>query len=334
MEITQLKARHDLRYLVEQDLGPAPLHSGRAWLWKCPFHRERKGYSLAVWADGYRCFGRCDVSGDVLDWLREYRNLSFVDALRVLGQPVDTSGSLETRPPRSNVEPPLWKWQQSAAEIVALAEENLWSAVGEDALSYLIERGLRTDTIRKARLGYIPGDYREQKTLAGLEVPCGITIPWFTFDALWAVKVRRNYGIPKYLQIAGGNRNGLYGADCLPNKEVVIFCEGEFDALLTHQETGDHITAVTLGSAVNRLLPRWFPELAACPTILVAYDNDEAGRSGAKHLMHISPRFHTITVPAGKDITDFYLQGGDIGNWIEWALTEKPWTKEWMIHAL
>ena len=50
-----LKERHDLRRIVEQDLGPAPARSRRASLWKCPFHGERKGYSLAVWADGY-CF--------------------------------------------------------------------------------------------------------------------------------------------------------------------------------------------------------------------------------------------------------------------------------------
>lgn len=56
-----LKERCDLRRLVEQDLGPVPLRGGRAYLWKCPFHNEQKGFSLAVWANGYRCFGACDT---------------------------------------------------------------------------------------------------------------------------------------------------------------------------------------------------------------------------------------------------------------------------------
>ncbi len=64
-----LKARVDLRRIVEQVLGPAPMRGGSALLWRCPFHHERKGYSLAVWADGFRCFGKCQVSGDVFDWL-------------------------------------------------------------------------------------------------------------------------------------------------------------------------------------------------------------------------------------------------------------------------
>lgn len=54
----RLKETCDLRRLVEQDLGPAPLRGGRASLYKCPFHNEHKGFSLAVWADGYRVLGR------------------------------------------------------------------------------------------------------------------------------------------------------------------------------------------------------------------------------------------------------------------------------------
>ena len=79
-----LKKQHDLRRIVEQDLGTAPLRSSRASLWKCPFHGERKGFSLVVWPDGYRCFGKCQMSGDVFDWLQNYRRLSFGEAVAAL----------------------------------------------------------------------------------------------------------------------------------------------------------------------------------------------------------------------------------------------------------
>ncbi|MFQ3673924.1 MAG: CHC2 zinc finger domain-containing protein [Aggregatilineales bacterium] len=80
----RLKATCDLRRLLEQDLGPAAVRGGRAHLWKCPFHHERKGCSLAVWLDGYRCFGACDTGGDAIDWLVNYRRLSFTQAVEVL----------------------------------------------------------------------------------------------------------------------------------------------------------------------------------------------------------------------------------------------------------
>ena len=88
----QLKASCDLRRLVEQDLGEPLARGGRAYLWKCPFHHERRGLSFAVWADGYYCFGKCDRGGDALDWLQRYREMSFADAIRLLGEPLEFIG--------------------------------------------------------------------------------------------------------------------------------------------------------------------------------------------------------------------------------------------------
>ncbi|MDI9637728.1 CHC2 zinc finger domain-containing protein [Geitlerinema splendidum] len=324
IDTQHLKAHCDLRRLVEQDLGPAPLRGGRAYLWKCPFHHEHKGFSLAVWANGYRCFGACDTSGDALDWLTNYRLLSFVEALRVLGERVEDVVPVERKCLKSPSEPPEWDWQHRAERIVSQAEETLWSEAGEPALNYLTGRGLTTRTIRAARLGYVPGDFRSWRVMEGMDVPCGITIPWFAADALWAVKVRRAYGTPKYQQIRGSNVNGLYGADGLADREIALFCEGEFDTLLAQQEAGSLLTPVTLSSATAILSSRWYAELTHCHTILVAYDHDAAGEKGANRLLSLSPRFRAIELPAGKDITEFYLNGGDLYGWIEGVLQTRP----------
>lgn len=320
VDTQRLKENCDLRRLVEQDLGPAPLHGGRAYLWKCPFHNEHKGFSLAVWANGYRCFGACDTSGDALDWLTNYRRLSFTEALQALGEPAVMTGPSERKCLKSPSEPPEWSWQNRAECIVSQAEETLWSEVGEPALNYLTGRGLTTRTIRTARLGYVPGDFRSWRMIEGMDVPCGITIPWFATGALWAVKVRRAYGTPKYQQIKGGNVNGLYGADQLADRDIALFCEGEFDALLARQEVGHIAAVVTLSSATAILNLRWYAELTHCHTILVAYDSDAAGEKGANRLLSLSPRFRSIELPAGKDITEFYVKGGDIYHWIEQTL--------------
>lgn len=313
----QLKASCDLRRLVEEDLGPAPLRGGRAHLWKCPFHNEQTGYSLAVWVNGYRCFGACDLCGDAIDWLMNYRHLSFIEATALLGE------RPRSHPPHSikqvlntPSEPPEWGWQHRAEAVVHQAEETLWSDMGEPALNYLINRGLNTRTIREARLGYVPGDHCQWRMIEGMDVPCGITIPWFASGALWAVKVRRAGGAPKYQQIKGGNINGLYGADRVVQRDIALFCEGEFDALLVQQEAGEIVAPVTLSSATAILSSRWYAELTHCPTIIIAYDRDMAGQKGAKRLLSLSPRFRQVAVPHGKDVTEFYLRGGDIYSWI------------------
>jgi DNA primase len=311
-----LKARVDLRRIVEQDLGPAPMRGGQALLWRCPFHHERQGYSLAVWADGFRCFGKCQVSGDVFDWLQQYRRLSFQEALQVLGEAPHSEPGLAANRPTPPAEPPPGEWQVAARQVVEQAEETLWSIRGEQALDYLTGRGLEGETILEAHLGVVPGGYRQWRTIAGLNVPCGITIPWITGETLWAVKVRRAAGQPKYAQITGGSSSGLYRSDALQGAKAVLFCEGEFDALLAHQEASDLVTAVSLGSAGTGLNDLWIIDLVMVPLILVAYDVDRAGAKGAARLQALSKRVHVIRVPYGKDITEFHRQGGDMFTWL------------------
>ncbi len=154
--------------------------------------------------------------------------------------------------------------------------------------------------------------------MAGLRVPCGITIPWFTGETLWAVKVRRLAGRIKYSQIAGGSSSGLYRGDTLEGAKAVLFCEGEFDTLVAHQEAEPLVSAVSLGSAGTSLSDRWLIDLVTVPLILVAYDVDPAGLKGAARLQALSDRVHTIQVPKGKDITEFYKQSeeGDVFTWL------------------
>jgi len=323
IDTQSLKLQIDVRTLIEYDLGQPPIRSGRSHLYKCPFHNEQKGFSLAVWSDGYRCFGKCDTAGDAIDWLMSFRQLSFTQSVSLLdsGQVPILKNPVPPRP--ITCEPPNFEWQTSATKVVELAENILWSSEGEPALTYLLNRGLTTTTIQQARLGYIPGDYWGWREIEGLKVPCGITIPWFTHDALWAVKVRRASVDQRYVQIAGGSSHGLYNADSLIGKSSVVFCEGEFDTLILQQEAGELISAVTLGSATNRLSVRWLGDLVSHQHIFVAYDSDTAGKRGTERLLKTSPRFQQLSLHDGKDINDFYLQGGDVYKWIQNNIQEK-----------
>jgi DNA primase len=326
-DLRVLKASHDLRRIVEADLGSSRLHGSGAWVWQCPFHQERHGYSLAVWPDHWMCFGKCQEHGDVFDWLRRYRELDFIEACELLsGETLQDTA--RAQPARSrvfqlpNAEPPPERWQRAAQRITALAERSLWSTEGLRARRYLYERGLSEATILAAGLGYLSGLQRRWHNLEGLKVPAGILIPWCADGHLWSLKVRRSAGPPKYTQVAGGSSGGLYGADSLAGHRVALFVEGEFDALLAEQAAGDLVAVVTLGSAVNTLHQRWYSLLAGCSPLLVAYDADEAGRKGAAKLSHLTRRARVVQVPRGKDITEFVLQGGDLRQWLKTLLED------------
>jgi DNA primase len=296
--------------------------------YKCPLHDEKIGTSLVVYSDHWRCYGKCAIGGDVIRWIQVYHNLSFREACEHL---LSTNwphsiplGDLSFQHHQSD--PPDSAWQVAASHVVETALTTLWDKTGYRALSYLKnKRGLSEDTILRAKLGYIPGDFREWRRIQGLNVPCGITIPWQADSALWGIKVRRAAGEPRYLQVAGGNiKSCLYLVDHIQHYLPVIVTEGEFDSLVVMQVGTDIISPVSIGSAAYKHPDRrWHRTLAASPCVLVRTDSDNAGEIAFEALATLFPRARRIQVPEGKDINDFLLIRGPAAvlAWIKAELT-------------
>lgn len=297
--------RIDVRSIVERDLGQGR-RSGDRVMYRCPFHEDSTP-SLAVRQIDWRCFG-CGKYGDGINWVMMYHNLRFVQACERVSNmalPLANERRMLTQPEVGA--PPDSEWQRRAFDVVYEAERNLHDErVGERAMRYLKEtRGLTHEEICRSRLGYMPGAPTEWKQIHGLNVPCGIIIPWCIEDAVWAVKVRRAAGRIKYQQISGGSAGGLYGIDRVSTSKVVVICEGEFDAM-TARQTGV-VDAVSLGSASNSLRVRWMERLLIAPRLVARLDNDEAGRQALERLRAVSRRIATIEVPSPyKDMNDFW----------------------------
>lgn len=345
----QIKDMLDCRDVVERDLGAPKHRNGKYNVYRCPLHGETKGYSLAVYPDHWICYGKCNTSADVIGWEMAYHNISFNEACRDLGG-VLTNTVIHQRPAARPVtrtespsEPPSAEWQNFAHEAVNIAQQHLWSADGSRALAYLKEkRGLIPATIREARLGYIPAvsasDYTYGRVLfpewkkedgKPVRLPCGIVIPHFADDALWAIRVRRPPGMEgsKYMGVSGGSKVIYRIDDVLPRCPVVI-TEGEFDALVLDQAagyTGSMVQSIALCSASNKHIhSRWLDRLVTAPVILARLDDDAAGTRAAEVLSALSGRMRSVQVPdPHKDVTDFYLASGvvSVRNWIEELVT-------------
>ena len=243
-----LLERVDLAALIEGDLGQPACREGRWLKWTCPFHDDGKTPSLGVAGNRWKCFG-CGRSGDAIDWLREREELSFREACKRLGsvKPVPTSGK-EAQPTRSVSSPPPAAWQEQAQEVTSICQATLWSDVGARARAWLNQRGLARDTVRSWRLGFNADDQK----LCGLWVPRGIVIPCLVSGRIWYLKVRRAAGPAKYSQVAGG-QIALFGSDTITRHSTVVVTEGEFDAILLHQEAGDLVSVVTLGQRIGSI---------------------------------------------------------------------------------
>lgn len=293
--------------------GPCPFCGGHDRFRVWPAHPSGKG---RWWCRG------CNRSGDAITYLQMNYGLTFRAACERLGleshsgpSPV-TNDQKPQAPPAEPppVVPPTAEWQDRAWGVVAQAQATLWSENGTKARTWLAERGLTEETLETWGIGYNSTEGQQE----GFRVPRGILLPAFGGPHLWYVKIRRPappLSGPKYQQLKDG-RPTLYGADLVTGKPVVVLCEGEFDGLLLWQEARDLVDVVALGGAGQHLAALHLLPLVQARVWLVAFDRDAAGDQGATWWQQFSARVRPVQVPNGKDITDFYLGGGDLRDWV------------------
>ncbi len=331
LDFESIKNKLDILTVIESDLGQGK-KSGRYHLYSCPYHID-KTPSLAVTPDDgrYYCFS-CGETGDVIDWLKKYRKLSYQAISNLAGSDDLAPTASKTRlvAPPAMATPPGHEWQESARKLIDQAEATLWGPAGRNIVKYLRGRGLQDHTIKRFRLGYQPedqripaGDWGNPLSDSPLYIPKGIMIPCIVGGVVWYIKVRRG-GQPKYLNIRG-SKPALFGADHLRGAELVILTEGELDAILTFQELGDVCGVATFGSAAKRPdLYTWGNHLITAALILAAYDLDEAGKNGLEMLSGQIGTVRPVSIPrlnpGDKDITDYYLAGGNLWEWLKYNL--------------
>jgi DNA primase len=329
----------------------------------CPFCRQGVD-RFRVWPKhpsgrGRWWCRRCGRGGDAIAYVQERDGVGFKEALRVLGLDRDEVASspargrrTPARPAVPEVSPPCPEWQERARAFAEYARNHLESDAGERARAYLAEvRGLQGETVDHWGIGYNPGDVYDRKVHRwGLSqgravyLSRGIVIPCEVDGGLWYVQVRRPQAggqlldyvggevaawLPekKYMAVRGGTGQALYGGDSLQGRDVVLLAEGELDALLAWQEARDLVDVATMGGSAkaNQGLPgRWLLRLLHYKAILVAYDADGAGRSGAAALAAQSKRAVPVAVPRGRDLTGFWQAGGDLRGWIAECLAQLP----------
>ena len=125
--------------------------------------------------------------------------------------------------------------------------------------------------------------------------------------------------------LRGSERGHLYPwPDILPSQGVLpaLVVEGEFDALLGHQEAGHVLHVGTVGSATQPPRPSALAALARCPWWLLAFDHDAAGVEAARAWRERGPhKARRVLLPSGKDLSDYHAAGGDVAGWIGSELT-------------
>lgn len=121
---------------------------------KCPFHKEKTpSFFVSPTRGSFYCFG-CGAKGDVFSFVEQFEGLDFKGALRVLAERAGVPLRFDRE--GSDERDRLFALMEAAAMFF---EEKLEEK--PEAVRYLRERGLRSETASAWRVGYAPLAWRD-----------------------------------------------------------------------------------------------------------------------------------------------------------------------------
>ncbi len=122
---------------------------GKNYFGLCPFHDDHNA-SMSVSPDKqiYKCFS-CGASGNVFTFVSKYNNISFYDAIVLLGNEkgYNISSSIKNNENKNTKDYEIYDLA------VKFYQNNLYSLLGKNAIEYLNSRKIDKDTINKFKIG-------------------------------------------------------------------------------------------------------------------------------------------------------------------------------------
>lgn len=122
--------------------------SGKNYFGICPFHDDNHpSMSVSPEKQIYKCFS-CGATGNVFTFVEHYEHISFIDAVKLLGNKLGYS--------IGNTNNPKKKYNE-CYEIYRLAnkffQNNINTSLGKNAIRYLHDRQINDDIIKKFNIG-------------------------------------------------------------------------------------------------------------------------------------------------------------------------------------
>ncbi len=321
----------------------------------CPFHNERTpSFTVSAERNSYYCFG-CGAKGDIFSFIQEYEGVDFKEALKILADRsgVDLSDEKYTQEK---------KIDKSLYDVLSLAMDYYISLfnVSSDIEKYLLDRGMKKETIIAWNIGYARDEWRglydflsakgiskEKMLSAGLvkkkegsdqvyDVFRGrITFP--IRDAMGRIVAFtgritvKDDNLPKYLNTPEteifNKSEILYGLDkakqAIRKLDYVVIVEGQMDVIMSHQAGVKNVVASSGTAFTTSHLAKLSP---ITKRIIFAFDSDKAGISALKRsaLLALKAGFDVkaLVLVGSKDPADMVKENPDL--WINSLKGSKP----------
>jgi len=321
---------------------------GSRWVGLCPFHEERTpSFSVDAQEKLYHCFG-CGVGGDTIKFVEEKEGLGFAEAVELLADRYGVELEREREDPRAEA-----KRQQRRRlgdlldRTAAFYATYLWeSEEAAKARSYLDERGLGEEVLRRFAVGYAPSAWdkvllRGQRAGFKVEELRGVGLVQrgrgggeydrFRSRIMFPIRDRRGRTLgfggramrsdqgAKYVNTAETEffhkSHTLYGVDlakgAIAKAGRAVVVEGYTDVLALHQAGIEEAIGV-MGTAITD------EQVAALSgmvdEVVLALDADAAGQEAMLRAQRVAAgrkmRLLVAAMPAGEDPAEMMAADG------------------------
>lgn len=339
--IANIRQSNDIVDVVSEYIPLTP--KGKNFFGVCPFHDDHSpSMSVSREKQIYTCF-TCKASGNVISFVMDYENVSYLEALRILGERVGIKLDVNSRVSSKKQE---FKEEYEIYDTaLKFYKNNLNTKFGEKAKEYLHNRGLTSETINAFDIGL---SLNEKDTLTKL------LQKKYKTDKILKLGLSGTYGDSIYdlyknrimfpLKDLDGNTVGFSGRIYLSNdenkyvnsresdifkksrllynyhnakdeirkKREIIICEGFMDVIRLYT-IGIKNAVALMGTSFTSEHLEIVKKLRCCVTL--SLDNDEAGRNATKNIGNTLEEneieTNVIVFDKYKDVDEYILNNGE-----------------------
>ena len=334
--VNDLKSKVNIADLILQYV--ALSRTGKNYIGLCPFHGEKTpSFNVNAEKGFYHCFG-CGRSGDAIEFLKEYNQVGFIDAVKELanfaGVTLDISNDREEK---NNPNAPLYEINNQAARLYNILLMS--TELGERARDYLAELGITDDVIKRFNIGLAPEEndfiFKNLSNKFDEEVMANSGLFHFSnnrvFDAFTnriMFPITNEYGQTigfsgrkwqenddskaKYINTSAttifDKSYELWNLDkakpTISKRREVYLMEGFMDVIAAHKAGINNVVA-SMGTALTEKHVRRLKQIAK--KFVLVYDGDSAGQNAIYKALNLvgESDVQIVKVPEGLDPDEY-----------------------------
>ena len=320
---------------------------GQNYLGLCPFHNEKTpSFTVSPEKKIAHCFG-CGKGGNIFQFVSLIENITYNQAIAKLGTrlglDLESNDNKEASYDFNNELDIMYYGHRLLSDYYNYILLNTKEA--EDALKYLLDRGLSEDVIKHFNLGYAPRDnnialnfFNSNKINLDLMVEAGLLgkndngdyYDVFKDRVMFPIKNNQNQvvafsgrtmssdkNVPKYYNTHETKifekRTVLYNfsdaRSFIAKENEVILCEGYMDVIKAHQN-GMKNTVALMGTNIDNNKLKEL--LSLVKKITLSLDNDEAGSKAqieiGNRIIQTTDNIYKLKFSGAKDLDEFLTE--------------------------